>query len=93
MVVGTRTSIILLVFRITSLILELTPRDFLIFIMVASVMYLYIYIYIYIFFFFFFSVTKGSNELQYNCFCFDFDSLSCMPYIFVAMKSRQLNTV
>lgn len=43
MVVGTRTSIILLLFRITSLILGLTPRDFLIFIMVASV-YLYIYI-------------------------------------------------
>lgn len=48
---------------------------------------------IYIYFEFFFSVTKGSNELQYNCFCFDFDNLSCMPYIFVAMKSRQLNTV
>ena len=56
MVVGTRTSIILLLFRITSLILGLTPRDFLIFIMVASV-------YLYLFAFFF---QLRSEVMNYN---------------------------
>ena len=52
MVVGTPTSNILLLFRITALILGLTPKDFLIFIMVHLCTYIYIlliYIYTYIY--------------------------------------------
>ena len=58
MVVGTPTSNILLLFRITALILGLTPKDFLIFIMV----HLCTYIYIYIFFFF----QLRSEVMNYN---------------------------
>ena len=63
MVVGTPTSIILLLFRITALILGLTPKDFLIFIMVHLCTYIYIYMYIYIYIFFF---QLRSEVMNYN---------------------------